>query len=223
MPIWSKPGHDGRVNYAEISGVQGASGEGAGGAREDRGDDRDPALTAPCGDPSDRRGGAEPLRIEPFSVLGPDGMGLELGDDLLGQQVPNGKILETVRNAGSVSKSVSGPAPSNGFMSLTAISDPYSRFIAGWSLHNSLDASWCMDVLQNAIAAYGAPEIINSDQGCQFTCKAWIAPYARYFQMTVSMDGRARAKDNIWIERFWKTVKYDYIYIMPKDNGNAID
>ena len=65
MPIWSNPGHDGRVDYAEISGVQGASGEGAGGARPDRGDDRDPALTSQCRDLSHQRGGAEPLRIEP--------------------------------------------------------------------------------------------------------------------------------------------------------------
>lgn len=65
MPIWSNPGHDGRVDYAEISGVQGASGEGAGGTRPDRGDDRDPALTSQCRDLSHQRGGAEPLRIEP--------------------------------------------------------------------------------------------------------------------------------------------------------------
>ena len=61
-----------------------------------------------------------------------------------------------------------------GFMYLTAIIDVYSRFIVGWSLHNSLDASHCIEVLQNAIATYGSPEIINSDQGCQFTCKAWL-------------------------------------------------
>ena len=84
-----------------------------------------------------------------------------------------------------------------GFMYLTAIIDVYSLFIVGWSLHNSLDASHCIEVLQNAIATYGAPEIINSDQGCQFTCKAWI-------------------------ERFWETIKYEYIYIHPEENGGAL-
>ena len=59
-------------------------------------------------------------------------------------------------------------------MYLTAIIDVYSRFIVGWSLHNSLDTSHCIEVLQSAIATYGSPEIINSDQGCQFTCKAWL-------------------------------------------------
>ena len=88
-----------------------------------------------------------------------------------------------------------------GFMCLTAIIDVYSRFIVGWSLHNSLDASYCIEVVQNAIATNGAPEIINSDQGCQFTCKAWLDAWAQHPQMRVSMDGRGRTKDNIWIER----------------------
>lgn len=109
-----------------------------------------------------------------------------------------------------------------GFMYLTAIIDVYSRFIVGWSLHNSLDASHCIEVLQNAIATYGSPEIINSDQGCQFTCKVWLDACAQYPQMRVSMDGRDRAKDNIWIERFWKTIKYEYIYILPEENGAAL-
>ena len=85
-----------------------------------------------------------------------------------------------------------------GFMYLTAIIDVYSRFIVGWSL----DALYCIDVFQNAIATYGTPKIINSDQGCQFTCKAWIDACAQHSQMMVSMDGRGRARDNIWIERF---------------------
>lgn len=112
--------------------------------------------------------------------------------------------------------------PAKGVVSMTAIIDVYSRFIVGWSLHNSLDASHCIDVLKNAIATYGSPEIINSDQGCQFTCKAWLDACAQHPQMRVSMDGRGRAKDNIWIERFWKTIKYEYIYILPEENGTAL-
>ena len=69
-------------------------------------------------------------------------------------------------------------------MYLTAIIDVYSRFIVGWSLHNSLDA--------------------------------------QHLQMSVSMHGRGRAKDNIWIERFWKTIEYEYIYILPEENGAAL-
>ena len=80
-----------------------------------------------------------------------------------------------------------------GFMYLTAIIDVYSRFIVGWSLHNSFDAFRCIKVLKNAIATYGAPEIINSDQGSQFTCKSWFEACVQHPQMKVSMDGRGQA------------------------------
>jgi putative transposase len=109
-----------------------------------------------------------------------------------------------------------------GFMYLTAIIDVYSRFIVGWSLHNTLDAGGCIDVLEKAIASHGAPEIINSDLCCQFSGKEWAEACARYPEMKVSMDGRGRAKDNIWIERFWKTIKYEYIYIQPEENGTDL-
>ena len=88
-----------------------------------------------------------------------------------------------------------------------------------WSLHNSLDTSNCIDVLKTAISRYGTPEILNSDQGCQFTSKEWADACAEYPEMKASMDGRGRAKDNIWIERFWKTIKYEYFYILPEENG----
>lgn len=109
-----------------------------------------------------------------------------------------------------------------GFMYLTAIIDVYSRFIVGWGLHNTLDASNCIDVLKSAVARHGAPEILNSDQGCQFTSKEWADACAQYPEMKVSMDGRGRAKDNIWIERFWKTIKYEYIYIQPEESGTDL-
>ena len=107
-----------------------------------------------------------------------------------------------------------------GFMYLTAIIDVYSRFIVGWSLHNTLDASNCTEVLKMAIAKYGYPEIINSDQGRQFTSLKEVC--AAYPEMKISMDGRGRAKDNIWIERFWRTIKYDYIYIQPEEDGENL-
>lgn len=77
-----------------------------------------------------------------------------------------------------------------------------------------------IDVLQNAIATHDAPEIINSDQGCQFTCKAWIDACAQHPQMRVSMDGRSWPKDNIWIKIFWKTIKYEYIYTSSRGKRN---
>ena len=73
--------------------------------------------------------------------------------------------------------------------------------------------------LKRAISRHGVPEIINSDQGCQFTSKEWADACAQHSEMKVSMDGRGHAKDNIWIERFWKTNKYEYIYIQPEENG----
>ena len=98
----------------------------------------------------------------------------------------------------------------------------FSPNIVGWSLHNTLDASNCIEVLKNAIAKYGAPEIINSDQGRQFTCLDWKEACREHPEMKNSMDGQGRAKDNIWIERFWRTIKYDYIYIQPVENGAAL-
>ena len=96
----------------------------------------------------------------------------------------------------------------------------FSPNIVGWSLHNTLDASNCIEVLKNAIAKYGAPEIINSDQRRQFTCQDWKETCAEHPEMKISMDGRGRAKDNIWIERFWRTIKYDYIYIQSPCSRN---
>ena len=77
-------------------------------------------------------------------------------------------------------------------------------------------------MLKKAIASHGAPGIINADRGCQFSGKEWAEACAGYPEMKVSMDGRGRAKDNIWIERFWKTIKYEYIYIQPEENGTDL-
>ena len=105
-----------------------------------------------------------------------------------------------------------------GFMYLVAIIDVYSRFVVGWDIFNSLEAENCLLVLKNAIKKYGIPEIINSDQGCQFTSLLWIE-YLENEQIKISMDGKGRAIDNIFIERLWRTVKLDYIYITPVENG----
>lgn len=105
-----------------------------------------------------------------------------------------------------------------GFMYMTAIMDVYSRKILSWGISNSMDAQWCKKVLDEAIGKYGKPEIINSDQGSQYTSAQWTQ-HLEKLEIKISMDGKGRATDNIWIERFWKSLKYDYIYMNPCDDG----
>ena len=105
-----------------------------------------------------------------------------------------------------------------GFMYMTAFIDVYSRKIVGWGISNSMSKQWCLDVLTDAIARHGKPEILNSDQGSQYTSFAWTN-YLEKHDIRISMDGKGRATDNAWIERFWKSIKYDYIYLNPCDNG----
>ncbi len=85
-------------------------------------------------------------------------------------------------------------------------------------LSNPLTAEWCKAVLQEAVATFGKPEIVNSDQGAQYTSAAWLQ-YLEQAGIQVSMDGKGRATDNIWIERFWKSLKYDYVYLNPMEDG----
>jgi putative transposase len=105
-----------------------------------------------------------------------------------------------------------------GFMYLTAIIDVYSRFVVGWNISNSLDAENCLQVLIGAIGKYGKPDIVNSDQGSQFTSALWTE-YLDNEDIKISMDGKGRAIDNIFIERLWRTVKQDYIYLSPIETG----
>jgi putative transposase len=105
-----------------------------------------------------------------------------------------------------------------GFLYLTAIIDVYSRFVVGWGISNTLEAESSHRVLIEAVSNYGKPEIINSDQGSQFTCKEWIE-YHESNEIKISMDGKGRALDNIFIERLWRSVKVDYVYINPADDG----
>lgn len=109
-------------------------------------------------------------------------------------------------------------AMESGFMYLTAIIDHYSRYVVAWGTSNSLDAESSHRVLREAIKTCGKPEIINSDQGSQFTCKEWI-DYLELNKIKISMDGKGRALDNIFIERLWRSVKIDYVYIRPASDG----
>ncbi|WP_129594593.1 IS3 family transposase [Seramator thermalis] len=108
-----------------------------------------------------------------------------------------------------------------GFMYLTAIIDVYSRFIVGWGLHNSLHGENVIEVLEAAMQEHGVPEIINSDQGSQFTSPGWVNRLNE-LGIGISMDGRGRATDNIYIERFWRTLKQDYVYPFPAENGTTL-
>ena len=103
-----------------------------------------------------------------------------------------------------------------GFMYLMAIIDLHSRYVVNWSVSNSMDATWCATALKEAIAKHGKPEIINSDQGSQFSSDEWIEACKG---IQISMDGKGRAIDNIFIERLWRTVKYEHVYLNPAENG----
>jgi putative transposase len=98
-----------------------------------------------------------------------------------------------------------------GFMYLVAVIDWYSRYVLAWQLSNTLDGGFCLDTLQQALLR-GTPEIFNTDQGVQFTASAFTACLKKA-QIRISMDGRGRALDNIFIERLWRTVKYEDLYI----------
>jgi putative transposase len=100
----------------------------------------------------------------------------------------------------------------HGFVYLVAIIDGYSRKVLSWQVSNTLDASFCVACLTNAIQTHGIPEIFNTDQGSQFTSELWIALLQKH-SIQISMDGRGRALDNIFVERLWRSVKYEDIYL----------
>jgi putative transposase len=106
----------------------------------------------------------------------------------------------------------------NGFLYLTAIIDIHSRYIVGWGLSNSLEAEASLSVLKQTIKNHGKPDIINSDQGSQFTSELWVE-YLKEQSIRISMEGKGRDIDNIFIERFWRTLKYDYVYLNPASDG----
>jgi len=108
-----------------------------------------------------------------------------------------------------------------GFMYLTAIIDLYSRYVVNWSVSNSMDAEWCKETLQEAIEQYGAPEIINTDQGSQFTSEVFANAVLSQ-GINLSIDGKGRAIDNAFIERLWRSVKYEKLYLNPPKDGTDL-
>ena len=101
---------------------------------------------------------------------------------------------------------------SGGFVYLVAIIDLYSRKVLSWQVSNTMDAEFCVTTLEDAIVRYGVPAIFNTDQGSQFTSDAFIAVLKRHC-IRISMDGKNRAMDNILVERFWRSLKYEDIYL----------
>ena len=103
----------------------------------------------------------------------------------------------------------------SGFIYLIAVIDLYSRYILGWTLSTTLDTSFCLDALEDALEK-GTPSIFNTDQGCQFTSKNWIAVLTNQ-GIDISMDGKGRCFDNIYVERLWRTIKYEEVYLQAYD------
>jgi putative transposase len=103
-----------------------------------------------------------------------------------------------------------------GFAYLVAVIDWYSRRVLSWRISNSMEAAFCVDCLEDALREHGKPEVFNSDQGSQFTSEAFTGVLNRE-GITISMDGRGRAYDNIFVERLWRSVKHEDIYL----NGYA--
>jgi putative transposase len=107
-----------------------------------------------------------------------------------------------------------------GFMYLVAILDWYSRFVLSWRLSNSLESSFCVEALEEALS-WQRPEIFNSDQGVQFTSCAFTSVLEEV-GVAISMDGRGRVFDNIFVERLWRTVKYEDIYLKDYESVPAL-
>ena len=100
----------------------------------------------------------------------------------------------------------------NGFLYLVAIMDWATRKVLTWRLSNTLDASFCVEPLEDATARYGKPAIMNMDQGCQYTVAGWITTLTKA-DIKISMDGRGRCLDNILIERLWRSLKQEAVYL----------
>jgi putative transposase len=97
-----------------------------------------------------------------------------------------------------------------GFLYLVAVMDWFSRYVLSWELSNTLEAGFCVEALNGALR-FGAPEIFNTDQGPQFTSSDFLGPLKKR-QIRISMDGRGRWADNVFIERLWRSLKYELIY-----------
>lgn len=105
----------------------------------------------------------------------------------------------------------------HGFVYLVAVMDWYSRRVLSWRLSNTLDTSFCVEALEEAIENHGVPEIFNTDQGSQFTSDDFTGVLKRH-EISISMDGKGRWVDNVFVERLWRSVKYEEVYLKAYDD-----
>ncbi len=108
-----------------------------------------------------------------------------------------------------------------GHFYLVAIMDWFSRKVLSWRISNTMDVYFCMEALEEALSNYPQPEIFNSDQGSQFTSNAFTQ-ILKAAEIQISMDGRGRCHDNIFIERLWRSLKYELIYLKAFEDGNHL-
>ena len=108
-----------------------------------------------------------------------------------------------------------------GFLYLVAIMDWFSRKVLSWRLSNTMDADFCVDALEEALARFGKPEIFNTDQGSQFTSDAFTN-VLNGANVRISMDGKGRWRDNVMIERLWRSLKYECIYLYAFETGSEV-
>jgi putative transposase len=106
----------------------------------------------------------------------------------------------------------------HGFLYLVAILDIFSRKVLAWRVSNTMTADFCVEALEEALARFGCPEIFNTDQGAQFTSEEWIGTL-KAAGIQISMDGKGRWIDNVFIERLWRSVKYEEVYLHAYRNG----
>lgn len=107
----------------------------------------------------------------------------------------------------------------NGFLYLMAIIDLKSRYVLNWSVSNTMDAKWCAEVFREAVRTHGAPNILNTDQGSQFTSEEFTKTVIEETGVKLSMDSKGRAIDNVFIERLWRSLKHEYLYLNPPVDG----
>lgn len=108
-----------------------------------------------------------------------------------------------------------------GFMYLVAIMDWYSRRVLSWRVSNTLESDFCVEALEAALGRYGSPEIFNTDQGAQFTSEAFTG-VLRAHDVKISMDGKGRWVDNVFVERLWRSVKYEDVYLYAYETPKAL-
>ena len=106
-----------------------------------------------------------------------------------------------------------------GFLYLTAIIDVHSRYVVNWSVSNLMDTEWVCQCMEEAFERHGRPEIVNTDQGSQYTSEQFTSLILKDQRTKLSMDGKGRATDNAFIERLWRSVKYEKVYLNPPSDG----